>query len=131
MNLVGTGLVTPHSSYYMTQLLTIDPVQDGITALGVAAQNGHLNVVEMLLAAKCQVDLQAEVSVSASLSMMQGNSPCSYRVMVQYKLIDPVQGGATALHAAAEMDHLKIVEMLLAAKCQVDLQAKVSVSVSG
>ena len=47
----------------------IDPVQDGSTVLLVAAQNGHLKVVEMLLAAKCQVDLRNKVSVSASLSI--------------------------------------------------------------
>ena len=47
----------------------IDPVQDGSTALLVAAQNGHLKVVEILLAAKCQVDLLNKVGVSASLSI--------------------------------------------------------------
>ena len=64
----------------------------------------------------------------------QGNSPCltikQCRIMLMYKPIDPVQNGSTALHVAANNGHLKVVEMLLAAKCQVDLQDKVSVSAS-
>ena len=43
------------------------PVQDGITPLYAAAQEGHLKIVEMLVAAKCQVDLQEEVSQLISL----------------------------------------------------------------
>ncbi len=40
----------------------IDSVQDGTTALYVAAQNGHLRVVELLLAAKADVNIQTNVS---------------------------------------------------------------------
>ena len=47
----------------------INPVQNGSTALLVAAENGHLKVVEMLLVVKCQMDLRNKVSVSASLSI--------------------------------------------------------------
>ncbi len=36
----------------------LDSVQDGATALYVAAYNGHLRVVELLIAAKAQVDFQ-------------------------------------------------------------------------
>ena len=49
---------------------------------------------------------------------------------MMYKLIDFVQNGSTALHVAANNGHLKVVEMLLAAKCRADLQDKVSVSAS-
>ncbi len=40
----------------------LDSVQDGFTALYVAAENGHLRVVELLLAAKADVNIQANVS---------------------------------------------------------------------
>ncbi len=36
-------------------------VQDGTTALYVAAQSGHLRVVELLIAAKADVNIQEEV----------------------------------------------------------------------
>ncbi len=39
----------------------LDSVQTGTTALCVAAQNGHLRVVELLIAAKAQVDVQRKV----------------------------------------------------------------------
>ena len=38
---------------------TILTLQDGATALIVAAQNGHVRAVEVLVAAKAQVDIQA------------------------------------------------------------------------
>ncbi len=40
----------------------LDSVQDGATALCVAAQNGHLRVVELLIAAKADVNIQDNVS---------------------------------------------------------------------
>ena len=42
-------------------------VQDGTTALFVAAQNGHLRVVEVLIAAKAQVDIQQKVRFNTTL----------------------------------------------------------------
>ena len=42
-------------------LYYLDPVQDGTTALWVAAQNGHVRAVEVLIAAKAGVDIQKKV----------------------------------------------------------------------
>ena len=42
---------------------SLDSVQDGATALHVAAQNGHLRVIEVLIAAKAQVDVKDKVSI--------------------------------------------------------------------
>ena len=41
---------------------SLDSVQDGSTALIVAAQNGHCEVVRMLLEAKADVNIKANVS---------------------------------------------------------------------
>ena len=41
---------------------SLDSVQDGFTALMVAAQNGHCEVVRMLLEAKADVNIKANVS---------------------------------------------------------------------
>ncbi len=45
---------------------SLNSVQDGTTALFVAAQNGHLRVVEVLIAAKAQVDIQQKVRFNCS-----------------------------------------------------------------
>ncbi len=39
----------------------LDSVQGGATALWVAAQNGHVRAVELLIAAEAQVDIQQKV----------------------------------------------------------------------
>ena len=41
---------------------SLDSVQDGYTALIVAAQNGHCEVVRMLLEAKADVNIKTNVS---------------------------------------------------------------------
>ena len=45
---------------------SLDSVQAGVTALYVASQNGHLRVVEVLIAAMAQVDMQEEVRFNCS-----------------------------------------------------------------
>ena len=42
-------------------LYYLDSVQDGFTALMVAAQNGHVRAVEVLIAAKAGIDVQTKV----------------------------------------------------------------------
>ncbi len=49
-------------SCVFTYSLYLDSVQDGSTALMVAAQNGHLRIVELLIAAKALVNIQTNVS---------------------------------------------------------------------
>ncbi len=46
---------------------SLNSVQDGTTALFAAAQNGHLRVVEVLIAAKAQVDIQQKVRFNTTL----------------------------------------------------------------
>ena len=45
---------------------SLDSVQDGATALYVASQEGHCEVVRMLLEAKADVNMKANVSESCS-----------------------------------------------------------------
>ncbi len=46
-------------------LYYLDSVQDGTTALWVAAQNGHVRAVELLIAANAQVEIQEKVRFTA------------------------------------------------------------------
>ena len=41
----------------------LDSVQDGYTAIMVAAENGHLKVVELLIVANADVNIQDNVSL--------------------------------------------------------------------
>ena len=45
-------------------LSSLDSVQDGFTALHVASQEGHCEVVRMLLEAKADVNMKTNVSES-------------------------------------------------------------------
>ncbi len=45
----------------------LDSVQDGATALYVAAQNCRVRAVEVLIAAKAKIDIQEEVRFTACL----------------------------------------------------------------
>ena len=45
-----------------THHLSLDSVQDGFTALYAAAQNGHLRVVELLIAVGADVHIKTNVS---------------------------------------------------------------------
>ena len=49
-----------------THSYSLDPVQDGYTALLVAAQEGHCGIVKMLLEAKADVNMKNNVSESCS-----------------------------------------------------------------
>ena len=49
-----------------THSYSLDSVQDGSTALLVAAQNGHCSVVRMLVEAKADVNIKNYVSESCS-----------------------------------------------------------------
>ncbi len=43
----------------------LDSVQDGTTVLYVAAYNGHVRAVELLIAEKARVDIQNKVRFTA------------------------------------------------------------------
>ena len=49
-----------------THSYSLDSVQDGFTALLVAAERGHCSVVRMLLEAKADVNMKNNVSESCS-----------------------------------------------------------------
>ena len=54
-------------------------VQDGFTALHVAAQEGHLRVVEMLLEANADVSVKTDVRIVVHVLCTQVYLICSLR----------------------------------------------------
>ncbi len=89
----------------------LNSVQDGTTALYIAAQTGHVKAVEVLIAAKALVDIQKKVK---------------FTLFNCFKLFQCVQDGATALLIASAFGHCGVVRMLLEAKADVNNKANVS-----
>ena len=78
-----------------------------------AAWNGHVRAVELLIAAKAQVDIQHKVRFTA------------------FKIIwicNNVQSGETPLWVASFKGHQKCMELLIDAGANVDVPREVSVS---
>ena len=57
---------------------SLDSVQTGSTALIVASQEGHCEVVRMLLEAKADVNMKTNVSKSCSSSLAESIVDCVY-----------------------------------------------------
>ena len=104
---------------------SLDSVQGGATALHVASQEGHCEVVRILLEAKADVNMKDDVSESCS-----SDSTVIVLVCVMF-VTDSVQDEATALHMASQDGHCEVVGTLLEAKADVNMKTNVSESCSG
>ena len=78
----------------------------------VAAQNGHVRAVELLIAAKAKVDIQYKVRFTACL------------LVIIWMCMQ--NDGATALYMASQEGHCGVFRMLLEAKADVHIQNNVS-----
>ncbi len=78
----------------------------------VAAANGNVRDVELLIAAKAPVDSQHKVRFTACLLVII-NFGC-------------VQDGGTALHVASQEGHCEVVKMLVMAGANVNIKCNVS-----
>ena len=57
-------------------------LQDGVTPLNVASQEGHKDIVEVLLNHGAEVDLPDKVSVCVSYHYISGSSTLNLRLVV-------------------------------------------------
>ncbi len=78
----------------------------------VAAQNGHVEAVGLLVAANAQLNIQQKVRFTACLLVII-NFGC-------------VQDGGTALHMASQEGHCEVVKMLVMAGANVNIKSNVS-----
>ncbi|CAG8377111.1 unnamed protein product, partial [Penicillium salamii] len=99
------------------------------TALQVAAEGGHLEVVERLLTAKSDVNTPAGCingRTALQAAAEGGHLDVLERLLAAKANVNAPAGyrnGRTALQAAAEKGHLEVVERLLAAKANVNAPA--------
>ena len=100
-------------------------LQFGESPLFLASFNGQLKCIELLIEAGVNINASKDVSRMLHLETIQllvfqlTRTICS--------VIKIIQDGSTALYVAAERGHLKVVQLLIAAKSQVDSQTKVSI----
>ena len=103
--------------------------------MGMAARVGRVEVIPLLLEAGAGVDMPNKVGggvvggvqgLSPTLgSMVMTMHPARSRLMAWPFPLSPQQAGFTALISGAEQGHAAVVEMLLAAGADKDLQNNV------
>ena len=100
------------------------PATSGLTALHIASWKGHVDIVELLLAANASVDQEDAKDGWTALHLA---SRFGYVDIVELLLAasasvdqEDAKDGWTALHYASHYGHVDIVELLLAAGASVD-----------
>ncbi|MHC4620631.1 MAG: ankyrin repeat domain-containing protein [Planctomycetota bacterium] len=101
---------------------------NGTTALMVAAQNGHMEIVKALLEAKADVNIQRKTDGVTALWMAAQNGHVEVvKLLLESKADVNVKDktyGATALMMAAQKGHTDIVKLLLENKADVNAKDK-------
>ncbi|RLN93389.1 hypothetical protein BBJ28_00018572 [Nothophytophthora sp. Chile5] len=98
--------------------------RDHWTALMAASEEGHTDVVELLLANKASVDTQLPNGATAlCIACYYGQVGAARALLASGAAIElATDQGYTALMAASEKGHTDVVELLLANKASVDIQ---------
>ena len=97
----------------------------------LAAKKGRDEVIPLLLEAGAVVDMPTKVGMGGAElesypgSMVMTMNPARSRLMLWPFPLSPQQGGWTALIAGALKGHAQVVEMLLGAGANTDLQTNV------
>ena len=89
----------------------IDHIQEGVSPLLIASENGHKAVVQLLLNHGAKIDTQANV--------------CKQHTYTISCIVSMIQDSASPLYMASEKGHDDVVQLLLDSGATVDLPAKV------
>ncbi|GJL54442.1 MAG: hypothetical protein NPIRA02_15740 [Nitrospirales bacterium] len=100
---------------------------DGVTALLMAGQNGHTEVIKLLLAHKAEVNLPTRNGTTVLMMAAENGHIEAVKLLLAHGAEVNVQdytNGATALFVAVIKDHEEIVKILLAKGADVTLQVR-------
>ena len=99
---------------------------DGVSALNVASQNGHLDVVRELVGMGAQIDMQAKRVMEHSaliVASQNGHLDVVRELIGMGAQIDMQENdGASALIVASQNGHLDVVRELIGKGAQIDKQ---------
>jgi ankyrin repeat protein len=99
----------------------------GWTALMIAVEKGHKDIVDALVAHNCKLDLQDNDGYNALIIAANIGHKDVVDALISYRWYDlDVQdnNGETALMFAAENGHKDIVDVLISHKCDLNLKNK-------
>ena len=95
-------------------------VKDGITPLYIAAQNGHVQIIQLLLDQG-----RANVALTTQVILLIVSFSFFFRFLIFLFYFFNVKDGTTPLYIAAQNGHEQIVQILLERGANVDLADEV------
>ena len=95
-------------------------MQEGWTALSVASWKGHAEIVQILVQAGIQINIQGQVMNNIIYWLL-----IILLLTAVTVLIDVAQAGLTALMLATQRSHARIVQMLLDGKADPNITDEV------
>jgi ankyrin repeat protein/ubiquitin len=99
--------------------------ENGATPLSIAAFNGHMSVTELLIEARCNIELQTKNGPTPLyFAAHQGHASITKQLIEARCEIDVQQkDGYTPIYAAAFHGHASVTKLLIEAGCNIELQA--------
>jgi ankyrin repeat protein len=94
----------------------------GFTPLSIAAQEGHVEVVSLLVDKGAAIEAKANYRGAPASTAAFYSNPATMKVLAVKGMVEPV--GATPLYIAAKEGHLAVVKLLLEKGASIDAKAE-------
>lgn len=97
---------------FLSDRASIDPSENSNKAIGIASENGHLEIVRLLLADD-RVDPSGDANYAIQMASQNGHVEV-VRLLLADGRADPSANDNKAIRKAIENEHIKVVKLLLA-----------------